>query len=82
MAPNGLDHPRLGLTVSRKVGGAVVRNRIRRRLREAYRHNKDRFPPGYDVVIGVKPSAARAPYGEILADLLAALARLALPERS
>lgn len=77
-APNGLDHARLGLTVSRKVGGAVVRNRLRRRLRAAYRTNRDRFPAGYDVVIGAKPTAATAPYRELLADLLAALPRLPL----
>jgi len=79
-APNGLDHPRLGLTVGKKVGGSVVRNRVKRRLREAYRLNRERFPTGYDIVIGAKPSAAQAPYREILADLLAALSRLPLPE--
>jgi ribonuclease P protein component len=42
---NGLGHPRLGLTVSRKVGGAVVRNRWKRVLREAFRMTQHDLPP-------------------------------------
>jgi ribonuclease P protein component len=75
-APNGLDHPRLGTTVSRKVGGAVVRNRIKRRLRDLFRRNRDRFPPGMDVVIGVRPSAATSSYEDLRTDLFSALRRL------
>ncbi|MEG2118875.1 MAG: ribonuclease P protein component, partial [Pseudoflavonifractor sp.] len=48
---NRLDCTRLGFTVSVKLGHAVVRNRIRRRLREAYRTNEVRFRPGYDIVV-------------------------------
>ena len=53
--PNALGHPRLGLSVSRAVGNAVVRGRIKRRLREAFRHLQHDFPAGYDVAISVKP---------------------------
>jgi ribonuclease P protein component len=53
--PNGLAHPRLGLSVSRKVGNAVRRNRIRRLLREAMRLMQHDFPAGYDLVIVVRP---------------------------
>jgi len=53
--PNDLGHPRLGLAVGRRVGNAVVRNRIKRRLREAFRLSADDLPAGYDLVIRVRP---------------------------
>lgn len=42
---------RVGVTVSKKLGCAVVRNRVRRRLREIYRLNEHRFAPGWDIVV-------------------------------
>ncbi len=42
---------RVGVTVSKKLGCAVVRNRVRRRLREIYRLNESRFAPGWDIVV-------------------------------
>jgi len=53
--PNGLDHARLGLSVPRRVGSAVQRNRIKRRLREAFRLHREEAPGGYDLVIAVRP---------------------------
>ncbi len=53
--PNELGHPRLGMSVSRKVGIAVRRNRIRRLLREAFRLMQHDFPRGYDMVIVIRP---------------------------
>src|SRR5918992_3211183 len=53
--PNELGHPRLGLSVSRKVGTAVRRNRIRRLLRESFRLMQHDLPRGYDLVIVVRP---------------------------
>jgi len=52
---NGLPYSRVGLSVSRKFGGAVVRNRIRRLLREAYRLDKEKLPAGFDLVLIPRP---------------------------
>jgi ribonuclease P protein component len=51
---------RVGLTVSTKVGNAVVRNRIRRRLRELFRRRREEFPRGLDMVLVARQSAAEA----------------------
>lgn len=53
---NGLEHPRLGLSVSRKVGGAVVRNRWKRLLREAFRLNRAELPSGIDLIVAPRPA--------------------------
>lgn len=50
----GDDRTRLGLSVSRKVGNAVVRNRIKRRLRDSFRRLQHDLPAGYDLVITVR----------------------------
>ena len=59
-ARNDLPHPRLGISISRKVGIAVVRNRWKRLLREAFRLNTGKLPPGIDLVVvpraGAEPS--------------------------
>jgi ribonuclease P protein component len=53
--PNDLGHPRLGMSVSRKVGTAVRRNRIRRLIRESFRLLQHDLPRGYDLVVVVRP---------------------------
>lgn len=55
-------HVRLGVTVSRRVGNAVVRNRVKRLIRESFRQNKEQLCPGLDLVIVARPSAAAASF--------------------
>ncbi len=73
--PNDLPHCRLGLSVSRRVGNAVHRNRIKRRLREAFRLIQPTMPAGYDLVIIVKPHAPKPmqEYRDLLASAWAAI---------
>lgn len=70
---NNLPHPRLGITVSRKIGPSVVRNRIKRQLREIFRKNKRTISPPCDVVVNAKRSAATTSNLKIQEDLLGAL---------
>lgn len=56
-ARNPYDYPRLGLTVSRKVGKATRRNRWKRLIREAFRLNRHRLPQGVDLVVIPRPQA-------------------------
>ncbi|CAO3376642.1 ribonuclease P protein component [Azospirillum argentinense] len=70
---------RLGLTASRKVGNAVVRNRARRRLREAARQILTAHAaPGHDFVLVARAATAERPWAELVGDLIAALKRLGL----
>ena len=62
---NGTKENRVGLTVSGKLGCAVVRNKIRRRLREIYRIHEERFFPGYDLVIVARSRAVTASYQKL-----------------
>jgi ribonuclease P protein component len=70
--PNQLEHNRYGFVTSKRLGKAVVRNRVRRRLREGVRSLSLR--PGWDVVVSAKAPAAGADFHQLkkaVADLLA-----------
>lgn len=59
--PNKLGHSRLGVTLSRKVGNAVVRNQARRRIRDIFRKRRDLLSAGFDVVVHTRPEIAGQP---------------------
>lgn len=67
---------RLGVTVSTKVGKAVTRNKVRRRLREIYRLNREKLRPGYDVILVARSRAAFTPYKELEEAYLSLLQKL------
>ena len=69
---------RVGVTVGTKVGKAVARNKVRRRLREIYRLNKARLRPGCDVIIVARVKSRNAGYGDLERDFLKLAARLGL----
>lgn len=72
---------RLGLTVGVKVGKAVTRNRVRRRIKEAYRIHESRLVPGWDIVVVARVKAAFAPYAQLERDLLRLMDKLGLVRR-
>jgi ribonuclease P protein component len=67
---------RFGVTVSRKVGNAVLRNKVKRWVRESCRRMQRELPAGMDLVIVARPSAARAGYGPTAAELASLTRRL------
>ena len=75
--PNSLDRPRLGITVTRKVGGAVTRQRLKRQVREVYRRWSERSRlPAVDMVVHAKPGAGEQPFSRLARDLESLLSRL------
>ena len=69
---------RVGYTVSTKLGRAVVRNRVRRRLREIYRLNSDKLRPGVDIVIVARSRCIEAEYAKMERAFLRACAELGI----
>ncbi|MGB8331093.1 MAG: ribonuclease P protein component [Polyangiales bacterium] len=74
--PNALQHTRLGITVTKKVGSAVQRNRIKRVVREVFRRNRELFPSSHDLVFIAKRGASDIDYGSLLSELQRAATRL------
>jgi ribonuclease P protein component len=70
---NGGPRSRFGISVKKALGGAVVRNRIRRRIREILRRNSSEISPGWDIVIHPRTSMTRVAFASIEAELLGLL---------
>ncbi len=73
---NNLDHHRLGITVSRKIGGAVVRNRVKRLFREIFRKSSADLPNHYDLVVNAKRVSADAPYGSLREEFICSVRKI------
>lgn len=71
---------RLGITVSKKLGHAVTRNRIRRRIREAYRLHEQEIKNGYDIVIVARHAAEHAPFEALMEEMMSMLRQLGAAE--
>ena len=67
---NGGEHSRFGISVKKALGGAVVRNRIKRRIREILRLSQSEIPSGWDIVIHPRSTVARAEFASLQAELL------------
>lgn len=74
----GRGYDRLGITVTAKLGTAVHRNRVRRRLREIYRLNLPRLKKGFDIVIVARVRSRRAEYRQLESAYLSACSKLGL----
>jgi ribonuclease P protein component len=67
---NQMPQSRFGFSIKKALGGAVVRNRMRRRMREIVRCHRQEIPAGWDIVIHPKSAMARATFAALTADLL------------
>ena len=67
---NRTDTNRVGITVGKKLGKAHIRNRARRRLREVYRLNEEKFTPGWDIVIVARSKSVEAEFAKLTKSFL------------
>jgi ribonuclease P protein component len=74
--PNESGTPRLGLSVSRKVGNAVTRNAVRRRLREVFYSTLAEVPGSWDLVVSARPAAAEASLQDLREEFARSLRKL------
>ena len=79
--PNELGTPRLGLSVSRKVGNSVTRNAVRRRLKEVFYSALPEIPGNLDLVVSARPAAAGADFGELNEEFTRSLRKLGDSEK-
>ena len=75
---NNTDINKLGISVSRKVGGSVTRNHVRRLVREVYRLTEDQLLPGYDLVFVARSPAGSAVFNDIKLSVNSLLIKLRL----
>jgi ribonuclease P protein component len=76
--PNNLAYSRFGFAASRRIGKAVIRNRVRRRMREAVRLSRVSIAEGWDILLVARPPIARATYAEIAQAIENLLSRASL----
>lgn len=67
---NRTEGNRVGITVGKKLGKAHIRNRVRRRIREVYRLNEEKFQSGWDIVIVARSRAIEAPFDKLTGSYL------------
>ena len=67
---NRTESNRVGITVGKKLGKAHIRNRTRRRIREVYRLNEEKFQPGWDIVVVARSRAVEAPFDKLTGSFL------------
>lgn len=67
---NRTESNRVGITVGKKLGKAHIRNRTRRRIREVYRLNEEKFQPGWDIVVVARSRAVEAPFDKLMKSYL------------
>ena len=68
--PNGLPQSRLGVTAPARLGKAVLRNRLKRRLREVFRLNRASLPGGWDILVNPREAVVRVPFRTLERELL------------
>jgi ribonuclease P protein component len=73
---NELALSRFGFSIKKALGGAVVRNRIRRRVREIVRCHRQEIPAGWDIVIHPKSTVRKAPFAALTEELVRVLGKL------
>lgn len=76
LLPNKRPFNRLGITVSKKTGGAVVRNRVKRLIRECYRLNEEKLKSGYDIVVVARRQIIESDFHGVQASFLALAKKL------
>ena len=70
LRPNGLPHSRLGITTPVRLGSAVVRNRLRRRVREVYRLNRANIGAGWDILVNPREAVGKVSFATLQRELL------------